>query len=100
MARMTKARISNSLAIDYQVGRPLITCAGLFRPVVGAILGLAVYILINADLLPLKVPTGFQSHFFYAAVAFLAGFSERLAQDALFRTSCTVFMAEKESEKP
>jgi hypothetical protein len=80
MSRLT----SNRLRVDAGAGTALIRLAGGFRPVVGAIFGLAIYAFIEASLLPIKVTvTGQNLTYFYLAVAFLAGFSERLAQDAI-----------------
>jgi hypothetical protein len=80
MTRLT----ANRLRVDAGAGVALIRLAGSFRPVVGAVLGLALYSFIEAGLLPIKVTaTGQSLVYFYLAVAFLAGFSERLAQDAI-----------------
>lgn len=91
LARTTRAQTEKSLKIDYEVGQALIFCAGLFRPIVGALLASALYVIINAGLIPLKIPEGSQGEYFIAAIAFLSGFSERLAQDALVRTSRATF---------
>jgi hypothetical protein len=91
MGRTTSAQFSKSLRVDTQAGAPLIISAGAFRPIVGALLALVVYVLIEAGLLPIKIPAYPQSLFFIPAISFLAGFSERLAQDALVRTSRSTF---------
>ena len=98
MARMTRARSADNLNVDAQVGGPLLALGGAFRPIVGSILGLAVFSLIQARLLPLAMPPGAAGLYFVGSVAFLAGFSERLAQDALLRTSHGVFSARKDSD--
>ena len=92
LARTTKAQVRNSLDIDHQVGNRLIFLAGLFRPIVGALLAAALYVLINAGIIPLKIPAPPENNYFFTGVAFLAGFSERLAQDALVRTSRATFL--------
>jgi hypothetical protein len=91
LGRTTSARFPKTLFIDTQAGTPLIISAGAFRPIVGSLLGLAVYVLIESGLLPLKIPGFPQSLYFIPAISFLAGFSERLAQDALVRTSNRAF---------
>jgi hypothetical protein len=88
LGRTTRAQFSKTIVVDAEAGRILILCAGAFRPIVGAILGLAILVVIEAGLLPIKTPTSpGQFLFFFAAASFLGGFSERLAQDALVRTS-------------
>jgi hypothetical protein len=79
-------RVANQpLTINYSAGRGLIRLNGVFRPVVGAIFGLAFFVLINAGLL-LATPHEMSSRaFFVAAICFAAGFSERRAQDVIVR---------------
>jgi hypothetical protein len=81
-------RVANQpLSVDYHAGRPLIKLAGSFRPIVGAVFGLVFYLLINAGLLQvLAAPSEIGSRaFFVAAICFVAGFSERRAQDVIVR---------------
>jgi hypothetical protein len=81
-------RVSNNpLNIGFNAGRGLIWLSGYFRPIVGAIFGLAFYVLINAGLLQvLTAPRDIASRaFFVAAICFAAGFSERRAQDFIVR---------------
>jgi len=57
---------------------------GLSRPVVGTIAGGAMYAFVAGGILPLDPPSiGSSRSLFFAAVAFLSGFSERFAKDAL-----------------
>jgi hypothetical protein len=87
MSRLT----ANRLKVDAGAGTALIRLAGGFRPLVGAIFGLALYIFIEADLFPIKLTvTGLQLTYFYLAVAFLAGFSERFAQDAVTKAGAAI----------
>jgi hypothetical protein len=84
MTRITSKR--TPLEIPDRTGHPLIAAAGLFRPIIGGIFGLAIYILLNAGLVDVfKLPEddSLKRLFFYAAVAFLGGFSERWAQDVM-----------------
>jgi gluconate kinase len=62
-------------AIDFEVGRPLLRRLGLYKPLVGAVFGVATYLVLDAGLLPTESkgdPVAF-----YGIVSFLAGFSER-----------------------
>lgn len=94
LSRTTKAQLSKSLIVDVKASAGLIFSAGAFRPVVGALFGIALYALIASGLVPIKVPAATsQLYFFVGAISFLAGFSERLAQDALIRTSRGIFGA-------
>jgi hypothetical protein len=87
MSRLT----SNKLRVDPSAGPLLVRLAGGFRPVVGAIFGLAIFVFVQATVLPVKITvTGIQLNYFYLAIAFLAGFSERFAQDAITRAGGVV----------
>jgi hypothetical protein len=100
LGRTTSARLSKSLQVDTQAGAPLIISAGAFRPVVGALLAVSLYVLIGAGLLPIAIPKeSSQGLFFISAISLLAGFSERLAQDSLVRTSRSIFSSGR-SKKP
>jgi hypothetical protein len=95
-------RVANQpLSIDYHAGRGLIKLAGRFRPIVGAVFGLVFYLLINAGLLQvLAAPREIGSRaFFVAAVCFVAGFSERRAQDAIVRALPTGAGTEVSADK-
>jgi hypothetical protein len=84
MSRLT----SDKLGVDPSAGALLIRLAGAFRPVVGGIFGLAIFVFVQATVLPVKITvTGLQLNYFYLAIAFLAGFSERFAQDAITRAA-------------
>ena len=62
--------------VDFEVGRPLLRRLGLYKPLVGAVFGVALYFMLASGLLMTRAPTG-KALYFYGAVAFLAGFSER-----------------------
>jgi hypothetical protein len=88
MWRITFGRFSPSNAIiAFQQGKKAsITLAilGAVRPFIGTVFGIVVYALDRADLLPLKPPNSRADVlYFYAAIAFFAGFSERWAQSTL-----------------
>lgn len=57
---------------------------GIFRPVIGAIVSLAVYSLVGSGILPIEVPAAAEQHLLFVAfVGFVSGFSERWAEDIL-----------------
>jgi hypothetical protein len=81
MHRLTTDRLQLNHTAEHNSLRLL----GAFRPLLGGILGFVVYVLISGDLLNISGPTGspLKTLYFLAGIAFLAGFSERLAQDTL-----------------
>ena len=90
MHRLTTDRLRLNPTAEHNSLRLL----GGFRPVLGGILGLVVYVLISGDLLNISVPSSspIRTLYFLAGVAFLAGFSERLAQDTLTRATPQTLM--------
>jgi hypothetical protein len=69
-----------SLDIRFESDRILL--GGVSRPVVGAISGIALFALVDSGIVPLDVPASAAARgLFFAAVAFLGGFSERFAKD-------------------
>jgi uncharacterized membrane protein len=79
MTRMASAS-GRSFTLDYEVGRRSIRRVGSFRPCIGAIFALVLYFALRGDLLQITPTSGTPSIYFYAALAFLAGFSERWAR--------------------
>jgi hypothetical protein len=81
MQRLTTGR----LRLNYTAEHNSLRLLGAFRPLLGGILGLVVYVFITGDLLDISGPTEspIKTLYFLAAIAFLAGFSERFAQDTL-----------------
>jgi len=77
----------NSGAFDlaYDVGRPYVAFLGGLRPVLGAAFGLVLYFAVASGLIDIfKLPNESPDRFFaFFVIAFLAGFSERWAQDTL-----------------
>src|SRR6266487_3137351 len=72
------------LVLEYEAGSLLLRLLGGFRPLIGGIFGTAIYVLIQSDLLPIAGPTDPSKQlYFFSGVAFIAGFSERWAQDML-----------------
>ena len=83
MFRITRGQ---NLVVDIEQGPFVTLFAGAFRPLIGSTFGVALYVLVQGELLPLSVPEDSQYHF-YAGLAFLAGFSERWAQDTIVRSA-------------
>ena len=81
MIRITRGQ---KLEVDIDQGRGVTFVAGMFRPLVGATFGVALYVLVVGGLLPLS-PDPQAAHFF-GGLSFLAGFSERWAQDTILRS--------------
>lgn len=87
MTRLT----ANNLKVDSTAGRGLVRLAGSFRPLIGGIFAFAIYAFVKGGLLPIRVTvSGLGEIYFFLSVAFLAGFSERLAQDAVTRAGSTI----------
>jgi hypothetical protein len=78
MSRMRQdPRSPQAFRVDYEVGKAPLWFLGAVRPVLGAIFGTAVYFALRSGLIVLT-PSGEETEFyFYALLAFLAGFSER-----------------------
>ena len=81
MERLT----SGKLVLNHEAGKATTRLLGAIRPFIGALFGLALYVFISGDVLlsisPPRDPE--QGRYFFAAIGFLAGFSERWAQDML-----------------
>jgi hypothetical protein len=76
MGRMAS---SNGFNLDYEVGRKSVRRLGSLRPWIGATFALAIYLALKSSLLEIgqvKNP----DIYFYATIAFVAGFSERRAK--------------------
>jgi hypothetical protein len=78
-------RISGKgLDLDYRAGRRMLRVVGFARPVLGAIFASALYFATVGGIVPLKAPDGDAVRFaFFIGIGFIAGFSERYAQDML-----------------
>lgn len=95
MSRMT----FGTLELKYEAGRRYLMLLGGFRPIVGSVFGGAVFMLVVSGLLPLAEPSDPSKQlYFYSAIAFLAGFSERWAQDMLVVTQRRIAGGAREEE--
>jgi hypothetical protein len=84
MFRLTRGQ---RLSVDTQQGPAVTVFAGLFRPLIGAVFGAALYVLVKGGLLPLHAAPPVPEKDFFAGLAFIAGFSERWAQDTIVRSA-------------
>lgn len=94
LIRMKK---DDGFTLDYEVGRSQSFRLGSFRPFLGAVFGLLIYFALESGLLQLAVPDENAatdatdvSLYFLALIAFVAGFSERLAHVVLGKAEQTV----------
>lgn len=74
LSRMSSG--GDKFSVDFEVGRPLLRRLGLYKPLVGSVFGVGLYFLLVSGILLTEQPHG-KAIYFYAVVAFLAGFSER-----------------------
>jgi hypothetical protein len=83
MVRITNRR---KVRIDMDQGSFVTTLSGTFRSIIGAVFGAIVFVLVTGGLLPIESSHTGEKVLFFAGLAFLAGFSERWAQDTIVRT--------------
>lgn len=83
MSRMT----FRTLSLDYEAGNSVLAMLGAFRPVIGMVMGAAMWVLTASGVLSIGPSDPSKLTFFRILTAFLAGFSERWAQDMLGRTA-------------
>ena len=69
---------------DYEAGPGHNSRLGINRPIIGAVMGAVLYLLMMSGLLPLNIPENGSKHLYYVfSIAFTAGFTERWAQGML-----------------
>jgi hypothetical protein len=82
MTRMTR----DQLSLNYESGLTTIRLLGVIRPLLGALFGGALYLLLAGGLITVTGTPNEGSTkliYFYTGIAFMAGFSERWAQDVV-----------------
>jgi hypothetical protein len=81
---MSRMATAGRFRLDHEVGRKQLRRLGSFRPFIGAVFALVIYFALKSNLLQLGNLTGTnqadKTLYFYATIAFLAGFSERWAK--------------------
>ena len=75
------ASTTGKFDLDYEVGRKQVRWLGIYRPLLGAIFGVATYLLLASGLLQTSTPGG-SAVAYYGSLAFLAGFFERFMKVA------------------
>jgi hypothetical protein len=81
MTRMSR----DQLSLNYESGVVTMRLLGVIRPLLGALFGGALYLLLAGGLLTVAQTPSDETQliYFYTGIAFLAGFSERWAQDVV-----------------
>jgi hypothetical protein len=77
MSRMSAGRVR----LDWEFGKDTLRTLGALRPFVGAVFGLMTFLALKSGVVNLTAGDG--SSYYYIVFAFVAGFSERFAQDML-----------------
>jgi hypothetical protein len=62
---------------------------GLFKPIIGMAFAIFIFAILNSGILPVTIQAGKET-FFFIALSFIAGFSERFAQDVAIKTEQTI----------
>jgi hypothetical protein len=75
---MSRMAGKGAFSIDHEVGRKMVRRLGSLRPFIGATFAVAIYFGLQSKLF--QFGTVARTIYFYAAVSFLAGFSERWAR--------------------
>lgn len=95
---LTRMR-SDRFSLDYEVGRAPAFWLGAFRPFIGAIFGLVVYFALRSELVHWQEPEKGRAFFFFTFLAFVSGFSERLAHVILGGAERTVQETLEQADK-
>lgn len=96
LTRMTREK----LEVETDAGRMMLGMFGAFRVVVGSILGLVVYCMLESGILPVKLPvnSATSTTAFFATLSFVAGFAEREVQGVIESTARKFFPNKKEKD--
>ena len=87
LMRMTGGQFSMGLpTLDADMKKTDVQLVAAARPLIGAVSGVIAYSLVRSSLVPIDSPGSADPTFMWMGVAFLAGFSERLAQDMFARS--------------
>jgi hypothetical protein len=74
---------SDKVRVDWEFGKDTLRTLGSLRPFVGGIFGLMTFFALKSGVVALDIANSSKSNYFYVLFSFVAGFSERLAQDML-----------------
>jgi hypothetical protein len=95
---LTRMR-SDRFSLDYEVGRAPAFWLGAFRPFIGAIFGLVIYFALRSELVQWREPDTRRAFFFFTFLAFVSGFSERLAHVILGGAERTIQETLEQADK-
>jgi hypothetical protein len=73
--------------VHYDLGKRNLYMLGSFRPVLGAVFGVFTYFVFASGVLQTTPPTGDKGFYYYGALAFVAGFSERFTRILIKETA-------------
>jgi hypothetical protein len=94
MSRMSTGRVQ----LDWEFGKDTLRTLGALRPFVGAVFGLITFLALKSGIVNLTAGDG--SSYYYIVFAFVAGFSERFAQDMLLGAAGEDSSSRKAPEQP
>ena len=87
LMRMTGGQFSMNLPVlDSEMQKTDVHLVAAARPLIGAVSGVIAYALVRSSLVPIDSASSEDPTFLWMGIAFLAGFSERLAQDMFARS--------------
>ena len=88
LARMTSGSLQTNLpTLDHDMKNTDLRLIAALRPLVGLVTALALYVLVEGGIMPIALEEGGDERTaLVAGVAFIVGFSERLAQDVFIRS--------------
>jgi hypothetical protein len=96
--RMTSGSFRMNLpTLDHDMKGTDLRLMAALRPVIGLVFALAAIVLVMGELIPLDQQDGASQSALFAGIGFLAGFSERLAQDMFVRSGQGLAGADNES---
>ena len=96
---MTRMASSSGFDLDFEVGRKSMRRLGSLRPWIGATLALPIYLALKGGLLQVGTNDD-PGTYFYATIAFVAGFSERRAKVLLDGVGGGIAPVAKEPVEP
>lgn len=74
--------------------RAVLFFTGFFKPIVGIAFALFVFSILSSGLIPVVIATE-KAKYFFAALSFVSGFSERFAQDVILKTEAAINQTKK-----
>jgi hypothetical protein len=91
---------SNKVRVDWEFGKDTLRTLGSLRPFVGAVFGLMTYIALKSGVIGIDLSNSAGSSYYFIVFSFVAGFSERLAQDMLLGTTIGTVASRGKAPEP